>query len=139
MPAWLLYCLLAVLLWGGWAFLPKVATQTLDPRSALLFQQIGSLLATLTLLLSARGRIAFTPVGFACAVGVGLLGIAGQLFFLKALARHPAAAVVAITSLYPVVAIVLSALFLKERLSPLQWLGMALGVAAVLLIALGRR
>ena len=44
---------------------------------------------------------------------------------------------VAISSLYPVVPALLGIYVLRERLSPLQVLGLGLAVAAVMLIATG--
>jgi len=39
--SWTLPALIALILWGFWGFLPKVATRYIDPSSALVYQAIG--------------------------------------------------------------------------------------------------
>jgi len=71
-----------------------------------------------------------------CALGVALLDTGGNMLFTLStrLGRLDIAAVLA--SLYPAGTILLAALWLHERPSPRQLLGMAVSLAAVLLITL---
>jgi drug/metabolite transporter (DMT)-like permease len=64
--------------------------------------------------------------------GLGDLG--GNVFFLLANEQDALSVAVVLSSLYPVVTTVLAAVFLRERLRPPQLLGIALAVAAVVLI-----
>src|SRR5579872_4582162 len=81
---WLFYCILVLLFWGLWAFLPKLATRTLDAPSALLFQQVGAFAAALCILIAVRFKIKLEPRGIAWAVLTGALGVAGLLCYLQA-------------------------------------------------------
>jgi drug/metabolite transporter (DMT)-like permease len=64
--------------------------------------------------------------------GAGDLG--GNLFFLLANERDALSVAVVLSSLYPIVTTVLAAIFLRERLRPLQLVGIGLAVLAVVLI-----
>ena len=66
--------------------------------------------------------------------GIGDLG--GNLFFVLASDEGELAVVIVLTSLYPVVTAVLARIFLRERLSPLRLLGVALAITGVVLIGL---
>ena len=66
--------------------------------------------------------------------GIGDLG--GNLFFVLASDEGELAVVIVLTSLYPVVTAVLARVFLRERLSPLRLLGVALAITGVVLIGL---
>ena len=41
MKEWALYSGLATLAWGLWAFLPKFAVNSMDPKSALIYEVMG--------------------------------------------------------------------------------------------------
>jgi transporter family protein len=63
----------------------------------------------------------------------------GLVFYYLALEHAQANMIVPLTSLYPAVTVVLSYIFLHERLSPLQWVGLVLLlVGAYLLLSSGR-
>lgn len=66
--------------------------------------------------------------------GIGDLG--GNLFFVLASDEGELAVVIVLTSLYPVVTAVLARILLRERLSPLRLLGVALAITGVVLIGL---
>lgn len=66
---------------------------------------------------------------------VGLLGAGGQLFLFEALRTGPAYLVFPLVSLYPVVTVGLSLLFLKERASRRAWIGIGLALPALALLS----
>jgi len=65
----------------------------------------------------------------------GLLGSGGQLILFQTLRIGPAYIVFPIISLYPVVTIILSIIFLKERASKKAWIGIVLALLAILLLS----
>jgi uncharacterized membrane protein len=67
------------------------------------------------------------------AVGAG--DMAANIFYLLAVQRGMLASTVVLTSLYPAVTVVLARAVVNEQISPRQWLGIAMTVAAVALIA----
>jgi uncharacterized membrane protein len=66
---------------------------------------------------------------------VGLLGAGGQLFLFQALRQGPAYIVFPIISLYPVLTIFLSLVFLKERTHTKQWIGIVLAIIAMFFLS----
>jgi drug/metabolite transporter (DMT)-like permease len=68
-------------------------------------------------------------------MGAGLLGCGGQLILFQCLRIGPAYIVFPLISLYPVVTILLSVLFLREKGTRRSWTGIALALIAILFLA----
>lgn len=69
-------------------------------------------------------------IGFA----MGVLNVAGYYAYLEGLARGPLSLVTVITGMHFVVAVVLSLLIYRERLSPLRLVGITLTVVSLILL-----
>jgi drug/metabolite transporter (DMT)-like permease len=67
---------------------------------------------------------------------MGIINFAGFYSFLKALSLGPLSIVVSITGMHFVLAVVLSALIYKERLTPSKLLGISLTIVSVILLRL---
>lgn len=134
MSAWLLPALIAFVLWGLWAYIPKITTQHIDPRSALVFQAVGAFAFGLVVLATLGFRPMLHERALPLALLTGVLGIAGGLAYLYAVARGPVTLISVLTALYPVLTVLLANLFLGEAVSPRQWLGILLGLAAIILV-----
>ena len=65
----------------------------------------------------------------------GFMGMMGTLFFLYALSHGKTPVVITLTALYPLIAIVLAFVFLKEAVTIKQWFGMGLAIVAMGLMA----
>ena len=133
MPRWLLYTLLTMLLWGGWGVLSKPLSSIVSSWQMLAFSTLGVLPVIGVLVASRQLRSGGNPSrGFWLAFGSGLLASAGNVAYFQALAMGgKAAAVTPLTSLYPLVTIVLALVFLRERLNAIQGLGIVLSLAAL--------
>lgn len=136
MNSWLFPAVGAMLCFGLWGFFPKLAVLYLDPRSALVYQSMGGLLVGLLVLASLKFAPAFHAKGVLFAVLTGIAGVGGTLCFMAAAARGRISLVVSITALYPLITIVLAAVFLKEPLTIKHLAGMACAVAAILLLSI---
>ena len=66
---------------------------------------------------------------------IGFLGAGGQLMLFHALLEGPAYLVFPIISISPAVTILLSLLFLKEKASRLNWIGILLALVAILFLS----
>ena len=135
MSSWLALSLVSLGLWGLWGFCSKVATQHLGPQVAYLLGMTGYLPVFGILLYETGGKVPWHPWGWVAAVAAGMSTGFGLFFFFRALNQGAASIVVPLTSLYPVVTVMLSWLFLRESLSPRQLTGLILAVAAVWLLS----
>jgi transporter family protein len=133
--SWLALSLVSLGLWGIWGVLSKVATQQLGPQVAYLIGIFGYLPVFGILLYETGGKVPVNPWGWAAALAAGMSTGFGLFFFFRALNAGTASVVVPMTSLYPVVTVLLSWLFLGENLSPRQLTGLILAMAAVWLLS----
>ncbi|MDF1578673.1 MAG: EamA family transporter [Desulfurivibrionaceae bacterium] len=132
---WLPIALASLVLFGLWGFFPKIAVAYLDPRSAMVYHALGTMLVGLVVLFSLKLQPDFHPRGVLFALLTGMAGFAGTLCFFMAADRGRISLVVSITALYPLVTILLAAIFLKEALTVKQLSGMACAVIAILLMS----
>ena len=148
-PAWLLWSLATIVLWGVWGLVSKVAATGADVYANQLLYTLG----LLPLMIFAgwavwrgspredgadskseskrdRGK------GVFWAFLTGILGGLGNLAFFLALGKGGEASIVApVTALFPMVTVLLAVLFLKERLGRAQWAGLVLAFAAIYLLS----
>ena len=66
---------------------------------------------------------------------IGFFGAGGQLILFHALKEGPAYIVFPLISLYPVLTILLSLVFLKERASIRHWMGIVLALGAIFFLS----
>jgi transporter family protein len=135
-PRWLFWSLLTIAAWGIWGVLGK-ALGDLSAAQSQAFSTVGILpvMAVLAALPGWRGGGGRSARGGAYAFAAGVLVGLGNLAYYQALSvGAKAATAVALTALYPVVTVVLALFLLGEKPLPVQWLGVAGALAAVLLL-----
>lgn len=132
-------CAVAVLAWGAAGVFDKLAVRGADPFGAVLARMA---MATLLILgfcvVTGRAREALqlsprTYLMLACSGACG--AFIGQLGYFLALKYAPASQVVPTTATYPVVALLLAVLFLREQLTPLRVVGVLLVVLGLMLVS----
>jgi bacterial/archaeal transporter family protein len=132
---WLLPTLGALVFWGLWAFIPKITTGYLNPRSAIVFEATGGIFLAVMTLISLKFQPDIHPKGIALAFLTGLLGFSGAFCFLNAVTKGPVALVATISALYPVVSVTLAMLFLHEPITWRQAAGIAIAILSMILVA----
>ncbi len=141
MPLWLLWSLATIVLWGTWGMVSKIASTGVDAYLNQLFYTAGltPLMAFVawTVYRSKAGRKREgQAAGVFWAFLTGILGGLGNIAFFEALVKGGKASVVApVTALFPLVTVLLALVFLRERLSRVQWLGLGLAFAAIYLLS----
>ena len=133
--SWLILSLAVVVMWGAWAFLVKLASQHLSWQEIFILSNLVFFLFTLGLLLYVKPSFAGSSQAVFYALLAGTIGSLGTISFYTALSLGKASIIVPLTALYPVVTVILSVLFLHETLTVKQALGVALAIAAILLIS----
>lgn len=126
---WMAYASFAIALWGVNGLFMKLGTNCVSARSMVIWVTIGFLffLPFVWWFTSLSGLSAMV-------ISVGLLGGLvnglGNWAVFASLERGAKASVaIPLTALYPLFTVMLATLFLKERPTTLQWLGIALAVA----------
>ncbi|MCI0422249.1 MAG: DMT family transporter [Acidobacteria bacterium] len=135
---WIGYATLCLVCFAGYLFASKLGLKAglSDPVMFYLFIW-GSLPVALALLVARKFSLEKEPLGIFFGTLTGVLGAAGQLAMLNALAASDAntSVVGAITGLYPMVTAVLAYFLLRERLKSLQVLGLVLAALAIVIFA----
>ena len=108
-PRWLLYSLLTIAFWGAWGVESKLVVDRTSPYTNQVLFTFG-LGAPVALVLVSRRRFAGRARrrGLTCAVVTGLLGGLGNVAFYMALSAGRASVVVPLTSLFPLVTVLLA-------------------------------
>ena len=139
--AWLLYCLLATVLWGVWGIISKATEKEASAVAIQVISTIGVLVVWVLLFSPKVRTVAPTGdrrrhflVGGTFAFCTGLCGGLGNLAMLQSFNEGgEASAVLPLTGMFPLVTVFLAVLFLRERLNPIQMAGIALALVALYL------
>ena len=134
---WLVPMLLAVLCWGVWGIVEKLAIDAVGfAGNAGIYIAVST---PLYLLVAARGmkdKRTWDPAAIREALpSLGLFGVAGVTIFL-AIGLGPVAIVVPLTTAYPVVAILVRRFWMDERLTFPQKIAIGLAILGGLLTTL---
>jgi bacterial/archaeal transporter family protein len=137
-PAWLVFSLLTVLVWGTWGLQSKVAVDRVAASMNQVLFPIGLLPILVWALRSARNKA--TPGsrsrGAVYGLLTGLLGGAGNIAFYEAFERGgPASVVTPLVGLAPLVTVALAIPILHERLNPKQIAGLVLAIGSIYLLS----
>ena len=134
-PKWLWLALMYTFWWGLWAFLVKLGSGRLDPfQLQALF--VAGIMPLMALVIARRGpTLKADLLGIVYGMLNGVLATLGMLAFYAAMERGRASIVGPVTALFPIVTVVGSTLFLRERLNGVQCVGVCLALVAMLLFA----
>lgn len=133
---WLIYAIVTTVFWGVWGALIEIPEKAGFPAT------LGYTVWALTMIppaIVALKKINWKPkldkksIFLGCVIG--FTGAGGQLILFQALKTGPAYLVFPFISLSPVVTIILSYVFLKERASKRGWFGIAFALVAIPLLS----
>ena len=134
--AWLVCAAVTTVLWGVWGALIELPEKAGFPAT------LGYVAWAVTMIPVAavalwliRWDLDRDRRSIALGMSAGLMGCAGQLLLFQCLRIGPAYIVFPFISLYPVVTIILSVIVLKESASRRAWVGIALAIIAIAMLA----
>jgi len=133
--SWIAYSLLCLLLWGMWGLFLKLAYEGSTWLEVYFLSAVESFTLALSVFILGGGKVT-TSKSMVLALLAGLFGGGGYILFMKALETGKASIVIPLTALYPAVTVVLALLFLGEKLSTTQAVGIALAVIATILLSM---
>ncbi len=127
---WLLYALTTTLFWGIWGAFTE--TSAYPGTIIYIIWAVTMLFPAVIALKNIGWKPETDKKSIFYGVVIGLLGAGGQLvLFTGAIANGPAYLIFPIISLSPVVTILLSVIFLKEKASVRGWIGILLALLAI--------
>jgi uncharacterized membrane protein len=132
---WLVYALITTIFWGVWGAFIEIPEKAGFPAT------LGYVVWSFTMIpcaLVALKIIHWKPETDKRSVFlgmlVGLLGAGGQLILFQVLREGPAYVVFPLISLFPVLTITLSVIFLKEKTNKRHWIGIVLALIAAVFL-----
>ncbi len=133
---WFGYALLPIAFWGVTGFLQKLSTNDL-PGELSTFWFLATFIPSAVLILIVQPLTAGIPVRIWCwVIALGFFFALGNLAILLAFARNGKASVITpLTALYPVVSIPFAIIFLNEKTSLRETVGIFLALASVAALA----
>lgn len=133
---WLIYAIVTTVFWGIWGALIEIPEKAGFPAT------LGYSVWALTMIPPAlvamkivNWHIEHDGKSIVLGCIIGLTGAGGQLILFEALKSGPAYLVFPFISLSPVVTILLSYVFLKERASRRGWVGIIVAIVAIPLLS----
>lgn len=133
---WLIYAIITTVFWGVWGALIEIPEKAGFPAT------LGYSVWALTMIPPAlialyiiKWKLEHDLRSVLLGLVIGFTGAGGQLILFQALRTGPAYLVFPFISLSPVITILLSYVFLKERASRRGWFGIALALIAIPLLS----
>jgi bacterial/archaeal transporter family protein len=128
MDGWIVPAVAALVLWGIVGVLQKLGSNRLDASSLLIWVTLGYIVV-LPLILWRIVGWGLSPTALLLGLVAGSVNGLGTWLLFHSLERGAKASVaIPLTALYPAVTVILAFIFLAERLSSREWLGVALAV-----------
>jgi drug/metabolite transporter (DMT)-like permease len=133
---WFIYALITTLFWGVWGALIEIPEKAGFPAT------LGYSVWALTMVPPAlialyiiKWKLEYDTRSVLLGFIIGITGAGGQLILFQALRTGPAYLVFPFISLSPVITILLSYVFLKERANRRGWIGIVFAVLAIPLLS----
>jgi drug/metabolite transporter (DMT)-like permease len=137
-PWWFAHAVIAATIWGVWgALIDSTARAGFPPEMGYVVWAFTMVPPALFALARAGWRLERDRGAILFGGMAGLLGAGGQLILFKVLRLAPAYLVFPIIALSPIVTVALAFTILRERVVVKDWAGIALALAAGVLLAYG--
>lgn len=133
---WFIYSLITLVLWGLWGFILKLSYRDLGWIEVYFLSIAASFSLALTIFILNKGYSRVSGSSIYLPLIAGLCASIGSVFFNKALEKGEVSIVILLTALYPAVSIVLATIFLNEKLSLYQVIGIILAIVAIILLSI---
>lgn len=126
---WMVYAGIAIAMWGLNGLFMKLGTNRASARSMVIWVTVGFLLLLPFLLAETRLAGLETRVIFVGLLAGTVNGLGNWAVFACLEKGAKASVAIPLTALYPLCTIALATIFLRERPSARQWLGIGLALA----------
>ena len=134
---WVAPAVAYIVLLGALGVSVKIALRHVPWETTIAWTAVTYAVIAVGLLASGRASLGFGP-GTLASIVTAIMASTGLIAFYVALGRGDASQVVPLTSAYPVVTVILSAVVLAEQITLLRVIGVLVVVAGVAILGLGR-
>jgi bacterial/archaeal transporter family protein len=135
MKPWVAPTICSLGAFGFWGLFTKISSEQLNSKSSFIYQALGVGITALFSMLFLQGKVQASPHGAFCGILIGIFYSFGCIFYFVAASRGEVSTVVTVTALYPLVTVLLSVVFLNEKLHLNQVLGIGLALIAMVLLS----
>lgn len=133
---WLTYAIITTVFWGVWGALIEVPQKAgFPPTLGYIVWSLTMIPCALVALYLIDWKVERDKRSIFLGSAVGLLGAGGQLLLFEALREGPAYIIFPFISMYPVLTILLSVGFLKEKTTALKWAGIVIALVAIFFLS----
>ena len=136
---WILFSLLTILTWGIWGIFTKISLKEYSWHQMYIVTGIVTIITSIliyTFAIHSKQTLDLGSSGFNYALAAGIASVLAYYGFYNALKFGKASIVVPFTALYPIITIVMAFIFLNERISLYQGIGVVLAIIAMFLFTL---
>lgn len=134
---WFRYSLFCILLWGPYTIVSKLGSREIPAPAMQFLFTLGSIPVGLGLLAARQFTLEKSWRGISYGTVTGILsGIGGMGLFAAYGSGGNTSVITAATGLYPMVTVILAVIFLRERLTLLQVVGLGFAGAAIVIFSL---
>jgi drug/metabolite transporter (DMT)-like permease len=123
-----------ILFLGIGTFLQKLSMKELSPYQLHFLISLGMIITAVPILLFQQKSFAIPAKGILLGSSVGLLFALGSFLFTLSLSKLPVGIATAISLSYLLVVLLLSALFLKETITPVKIVGIMFTLVGVIML-----
>jgi uncharacterized membrane protein len=129
---WLLFAIITTVFWGVWGAFIEIPEKAGFPATlGYTVWALTMLPCAIVALYIANWKLNTERHSIFLGCVIGLTGSGGQLLLFQALRSGPAYIVFPLISLFPILTIFLSTVFLKERGTVRQWIGISVALIAI--------
>lgn len=133
---WLLYALITTISWGVWgAFIEAPEKAGFPATLGYIVWALTMVPCAIVALMVIKWKLETDLRSVLLGSTIGILGAGGQLILFQALRDGPAYIVFPFISLFPVLTIILSVVFLKEKTGKRQWVGIVIALLAIFFLS----
>jgi len=135
LPAWIGWALVCTFCWGLFGFLAKLGSDHVSPADMQVLFTVGMLPLALAPFVGKGSGLETGRNGIVVGIVIGVFAGLGAIAYFAAMRAGNASLVGPVTSLFPMITVVLAMLFLRERLNWIQLVGIGLALAAVAILS----
>ena len=134
-PKWLVHAFLCIFWWGIFGFLAKLGADKISPYHMQVLFTVGLIPVAALALIKCKGKVQTDKLGATYGLLNGICAGVGCIAYFAAMEEGKASIVGPVTSLFPLLTVMLAVFFLKEKVNTVQKIGIVTGLIAIFILS----